>query len=178
MSLQICYVGRLFQLLLSFIVLKYNKQERQDARIKTLEFFNEELEEIIVGKSYYLGQLYSDTFADNEELLLLLNSGKLCFNGCEIHFVASVDSINTMDPLISSIKVLSIESDVTEVKTVNTFSKTTEQIEEPCSIQGNTTRAIDEKEFAIKGSVSLLHEMLETWQDYIEKTGFIYTMGR
>lgn len=70
--------------------------------------------------------MYSDTFADNEELLLLLNSGKLCFNDCEIHFAASVDSINTMDPLISSIKVLSIELDVTEAKTVNAFSKTIE----------------------------------------------------
>ncbi len=94
--------------------------------MKTLEFFNEEPEEVVVGKSYYLGQLYSDTFADNEELLLLLNSGKLWFNGCEIHFAVSIDSINTMDPLISSIKVLSIESDVTKEKTVNAFSKTTE----------------------------------------------------
>lgn len=94
--------------------------------MKTLEFFNEVPEEVVVGKSYYLGQLYSDTFADNEELLLLLSSGKLWFNGCEIHFVASVDSINTMDPLISSIEVLSIERDVTEAKTVNAFSKTTE----------------------------------------------------
>lgn len=33
------------------------------------------------------------------------------------------------------------------------------------------------KMFVIKGAVSLLYEVFETGQDYIEETGFIYSMG-
>lgn len=32
------------------------------------------------------------------------------------------------------------------------------------------------EEFAIKGAVSLLREVLKTKQDYIERTGFVYAM--
>lgn len=31
--------------------------------------------------------------------------------------------------------------------------------------------------YAVKGAVSLLHEVLETNQDYIDETGFLYTFG-
>lgn len=33
------------------------------------------------------------------------------------------------------------------------------------------------EEYAVKGAVSLLHEVLETKQNYIETTGFIYSLG-
>lgn len=34
-----------------------------------------------------------------------------------------------------------------------------------------------EEEFAIKGAVSLLHEMLKTNQEYMERAGYVYAMG-
>lgn len=34
------------------------------------------------------------------------------------------------------------------------------------------------EEFAIKGAVSLLYEVFETGQDYIDETGYVYAMGR